>query len=166
MTGTPGLVSATVVDVLDPEGMGRVEVEYTWQEGQNRGWAHVATLMAGPGRGSWIMPVVGDEVLIGFYQNQTNFPYVLGFVWNGKQKPPSDDPQRRLIQSVNEHQFEMYDPDIQDGDKGYIRLKDGHGNEVELSNGGILIRTQGTVSIEASHVFINGRRVMISPGVI
>ncbi|HLJ46308.1 MAG TPA: phage baseplate assembly protein V [Bryobacteraceae bacterium] len=161
-----GVVPAIVMDVHDPDGIGRVLINYAWVgEGQTQGyWAPVATLMSGGGRGSWVMPEVGDEVLVAFEHGDVNHPYIIGFIWNGKDKPPATDPQRRLIHSVNGHEIELYDPGVQDGDKGYIRIKDAHGNFIELSNAEILIRSVGTVSIEGAHVFINRRRVVITSG--
>lgn len=158
-----GVMSGTVTDVNDPENLGRVKLNFPWMEGESTSyWARIATLMSGDKRGSWFIPVVGDEVLVAFDRGDVNHPYVLGFLWNGQSRPPVSDVQRRMIHSVNGHEIEVYDPDVQNGDKGYIRLKDAHGNEVELSNAAIRIRGVGTVSIEAPHVFINGRRVKLS----
>jgi len=161
-----GVVTATVLDVHDPEGLGRVRIDYAWMgEGQTTSYyAPVATLMAGGGRGSWIMPEIGDEVLVAFEQGDINHPFIIGFLWNGKDKPPANDPQRRLLHSVNGHEIELYDPGVQNGDKGYIRIKDAHRNFIQLSNEEILIRSVGTVSIEGAHVFINRRRVMLCAG--
>ena len=56
-----GVVTGTVTSVDDPDGQGRVQVNFPWLGGQNQGyWSPVATLMSGGGRGSWFMPVVGD----------------------------------------------------------------------------------------------------------
>jgi uncharacterized protein involved in type VI secretion and phage assembly len=166
MSKVNGVMPATVTDVHDPDGLGRVRVSYSWvEEGQTDAfWAPVATLMSGGGRGSWIMPEVGDEVLVAFEHGDINHPYVIGFLWNGKDKPPATDPQRRLLHSVNGHEIELYDPGVKDGDKGYIRISDAHGNLIELSNAEIVIRSVGTISIEGAHVFINRRRVMPTAG--
>jgi uncharacterized protein involved in type VI secretion and phage assembly len=159
-----GVISATVKQVEDAEGLGRVHLDYPWMEGQTEtNPAPIATMMAGGGRGSWFMPEVGDEVLVAFYQGDVNHPYIIGFLWNGKNKPPSTDRHMRVIHSVNGHRIELYDPDIANGDQGHIRLEDAHGNFIELSNSSIQIKSVGVVSIEAKHVFINGRRVRLAP---
>ena len=78
-----------VKDVDDPNGEGRIRVDFPWMGGNNQSyWAPVATLMSGSGRGSWFMPEVGDEVLVAFDHEDVNHPYILGFLWNGKDKPP------------------------------------------------------------------------------
>lgn len=153
-------MSARVKRVEDPTGLGRIHLEFPWMEGQtDTDPAPIATLMAGKGFGAWFMPEVGDEVLVSFYQGDTNHPYIIGFLWNGTNRPPEQDRQMRVIHSVNGHRIELYDPDPKSGDKGHIRLEDAHGNMVELSNASIRIKSVGVVSIEGQHVFINGRRV-------
>ncbi len=121
--------------------------------------AAIAAPMAGGSRGVFFMPVEGDEVLVAFDRGHFDHPYVIGFLWNGVDKPPVNDPNLRLIRSVNGHEIAIYDPSISQGDKGYIRLQDAHGNIVELSNAQITIKSVGQITIEAPKVVINGRPV-------
>src|ERR671927_452964 len=111
MSRVYGVISARVTDVDDPEGLGRVKVEFPWMEGKNETYyAPIATLMAGGDRGSFYMPEVGDEALVAFDQGDVNHPYIVGFLWNGAEKPPVTDRHRRIIRSVNGHEIEIYDP--------------------------------------------------------
>jgi uncharacterized protein involved in type VI secretion and phage assembly len=159
-----GVVIGKVESVKDPQGEGRILVEFPWMEGKSQSyWAPPATLMSGGGRGSWFMPEKGDEVLIAFDHGDVNHPFIIGFLWNGVDKPPSNDPNLRLIRTVNGHEIALYDPTISGGDQGYIRLKDAHGNVVELSNARISIRSKGSIDIEAPNVTINGRPVAPQP---
>jgi uncharacterized protein involved in type VI secretion and phage assembly len=52
-----GVYPALVVDIRDPDGQGRVQVSLPWAPDASgagyRAWARLATMMAGPGRGSW-----------------------------------------------------------------------------------------------------------------
>jgi len=156
-----------VISVKDPEGQGRVQVSFPWMGGQNEGyWSPVATLMSGGGRGSWFMPVEGDEVLVAFNQEDVGSSYILGYLWNGQDTPPSSDPNLRTIRSVNGHEIQLYDPPVSGGDQGYIRIQyargDGGMNVVELNNLAIVIRSDSAVVIEAPTVTINGRPVALS----
>jgi uncharacterized protein involved in type VI secretion and phage assembly len=156
-----------VISVKDPEGQGRVQVSFPWMGGQNEGyWSPVATLMSGGGRGSWFMPVEGDEVLVAFNQEDVGSSYILGYLWNGQDTPPSSDPNLRVIRSVNGHEIQLYDPPVSGGDQGYIRIQyargDGSMNVVELNNLAITIRSDSAVVIEAPTVTINGRPVALS----
>lgn len=162
-----GVYVGLVVNVEDPQGMGRVKLRFPWMEDEpESNWARVATLMAGPDRGSWYMPVVEDEALVAFERGDPSFPYVLGFLWNGKDKPPQTDPKVRLVRSVNGHEIEITDPGVSGGDKGRVRIKDAHGNVIELSNGRISIKGVSLVEINGPQVVINGRPVVIAGGPI
>jgi uncharacterized protein involved in type VI secretion and phage assembly len=158
-----GVAPAVVVGNQDPENRGRVEIEFQHIEGLTKTFARVATLMSGAGRGSWFMPEVGDEVLVAFAYGDVSHPYVLGFLWNDSSKPPSNDPRQRLLRSVNTHEIELFDSQPSLGDLGLIRIKDAHGNFVELSNGQITIFSPGEIHINAPSVMINARTV--APGV-
>lgn len=162
-----GVVIGTVKSLDDPQQLGRIEVYFPWLSDTNKShWARVATLMAGSGRGSWFMPEKDDEVLVAFEQGDTRFPYIVGFLWNGQDKPPRTDPHKRLIRSVNGHEIEIYDPDPVAGDRGYIRLKDAQGNQIELANGRISISSIGGITINAPSVVINGRLITPVPSPI
>jgi uncharacterized protein involved in type VI secretion and phage assembly len=160
-----GVLIGKVKDIDDPHGEGTVRVEYSWMGGSNvQRPAPIVTLMAGNNRGSWFMPEVGDEVVVAFDRGDINQPYILGFLWNGEQKPPSTNPKLRKFRSLNGHQIEFMDSPPARGDQGYLSIKDAHGNEIRMKNGEVSISSTGTVRIDAKHVFINGRRVLISPG--
>ena len=85
------LVIGLVTNNPDPQNMGRVRVSYPALGSDVEGaWARVATLSAGNERGLLMLPVVGEEVLIGFEHGDTTRPYVLGSLFNG-QATPGDD---------------------------------------------------------------------------
>ena len=166
-----GVVTGQVVNVVDPDQQGRVQVSLPYLGGQNTSyWAPVATMMSGNGRGSWFMPEVGDEVLIAFNQDDVAHPFIVGFLWNGKDAPPSNDRHLRVIHSVNGHELRLYDPPIAGGDQGHIRLQFARGNGtmniVEINNTSIVIRSDSAISIQAPTVTINGRPVNPAGGPI
>lgn len=161
MSRTYGVVTAHVTDLDDKAGQGRVKIRYDWLGDEGAGyWAPVSTLMAGGGRGSWFMPEIGDEVLCAFAQGDIEHPYVIGFLWNGEDRPPETDPQRRVIRSRNGHEISLYDPDPAQGDTGYVEIRDAHGNFITMSNGRVQIRSVAMLSIDAPSVTINGRVVL------
>jgi uncharacterized protein involved in type VI secretion and phage assembly len=105
-----GVVVGRVRKVNDPAGEGRILIEFPWMEGRNQSyWAPPATLMSGGGRGAWFMPEQGDEVLVAFDHGDVNHPYIVGFLWNGVDKPPRTDPALRTIQTVSGHVLEFDD---------------------------------------------------------
>jgi uncharacterized protein involved in type VI secretion and phage assembly len=171
MSRMRGVVTGKVLSVDDPDGQGRVKVGFPFMGGNNESyWAPVATLMAGGGRGAWFMPEVGDEVLVAFNQDDPAHPHILGFLWNGGDTPPENDPRLRVFRSVNGHEIRLYDAAISGGDPGYIRIQfargDGAVNIVEIANGGITISSDSAVQINAPSVIINGRLVAPIPSPI
>jgi len=111
-----GVVIGVVSKNKDDEGLGRVKVIFPWlSETEESQWARVATLMAGEKRGALFLPEVGDEVLVAFEQGDRDRPYVIGALWNGKDKPPKTNDNGknniRLIQSRSGHQITLDDTD-------------------------------------------------------
>ncbi len=112
-----GVVTGLVTNLNDPENLGRVKVKYAWLGDIESDWLRVATPMAGPSRGLLCLPEVNDEVLIAFEQGDVNHPYVIGALWNSKDKPPkgnsavSKDGQvnQRILQTRAGHQIVLDD---------------------------------------------------------
>ena len=105
-----GVTVGIVTNNQDPENLGRVKVKYPWlSEKEESHWARVLTPMAGKDRGIYFLPEVDDEVLLAFEQGDINFPYILGALWNGKDKPPAKNTDgknnQRLIKSRSGHQI-------------------------------------------------------------
>jgi type VI secretion system secreted protein VgrG len=83
-----GLVPARVVDHNDPKKMGRIRVQFFWQEDGPGHWARLVTPHAGAGRGFTFMPETGDEVAVGFEDGDPERPVIFGCVWNGAASAP------------------------------------------------------------------------------
>ena len=87
-----GVAMAIVTNNKDPYGLGRVKVKLPWlSEDDESHWARVLTPMAGNERGLYFLPEVDDEVLVAFEHGRVEFPYVLGALWNGKDRPPASN---------------------------------------------------------------------------
>lgn len=84
-----GVVTAIVTNTKDPDEKGRVKVKYGWMGEAKEiesDWARVVSLMAGNDRGMHFLPEVDDEVLVSFEHGNINYPYVVGALWNNKDK--------------------------------------------------------------------------------
>jgi uncharacterized protein involved in type VI secretion and phage assembly len=91
-----GVVTAFVkkVDVKQ----GRVIVEYrSIDDKLESTWAPIASPMSGKGRGALFMPEENDQALVAFQDGKFDSPFVVGFLWNGVQTSPEDDPANRVI---------------------------------------------------------------------
>lgn len=124
-----GVAAGIVTNNHDPDGLGRVKIKFPWLSDDNEtDWVRIATLMAGGGRGSFFLPEVGDEVLVAFEHGDINHPYVIGALWNGKDKPPetnSDGKNNiRKIKSRSGHEIILNDE--QSKEQVVIKTKGGH----------------------------------------
>jgi uncharacterized protein involved in type VI secretion and phage assembly len=127
--------------------------------------------MAGRGRGIYVLPEVDDEVLVGFEHGLVEFPYVLGGLWNGKDKPPESNSDgkndRRTIKSRSGHVIRLTDTK----DQEQIEITDSSGknsivistkdNSVTVSaNGDITIKAGGKLTLQAQDdLTIKGKAV-------
>jgi phage protein D len=83
-----GVVTARVTDIKDPDQLGRVKVSFpVMSDSYESWWARPVQAGAGKGRGTVLLPEVGDEVLVAFGQGSFQQPYVLGGLYNGVDKP-------------------------------------------------------------------------------
>lgn len=90
-----GVTVATVLNNIDCTGQARVQLLLPWLPGFMP-WARLSNMMAGMGRGSFFVPMIGDEVLVAFNHGDVREPYVLGTLWNTMDRPPSLAPTDAL----------------------------------------------------------------------
>lgn len=184
-----GLYPAQVTDLRDPDAQGRVKVALPWAPdpagARYEAWARLATLLGGADRGTWLVPDVDDEVLVGFEAGDPRRPYVLGGLWNGRDAPPAsmDGAGRNLkkvICSRNGVRLTLDDTDgqeallletpggqsirLQDG-PGAIEARDANGNVVKLDGGGVTVTTSLKVTVQAgASVEVSAAQLTVNAG--
>jgi uncharacterized protein involved in type VI secretion and phage assembly len=124
MRRIPGVVVGIVKSRDDPRGEGRLQLEFPWMPGSQRsGWAPVGAALAGASRGAFFMPELDDEVLVAFEHGDFDHPFIVGFLWNGVDRPPETDPNNRVILTPGGHTLRFEDGN---GKKIIIRSSSGH----------------------------------------
>jgi Rhs element Vgr protein len=80
---------AEVKDVNDPDSLGRIKVQFSWQRSTDHmsPWIRVVSPYAGNQTGFYFVPEIGDQVLVAFEENHPERPYVLGSLYHGESKP-------------------------------------------------------------------------------
>jgi uncharacterized protein involved in type VI secretion and phage assembly len=172
LTEASGRIYGVVVGIVtanhgDPDGLGRVKVRFPWlAKDAESAWARIATLMAGNNRGSFFLPEVEDEVLVAFEHGDSRYPYILGALWNGKDKPPDaipdgqakppatnadgqeNRPNRRLLKSLSGMTL-LFD-DTAGSQKIEIADRGGrHRLVVDMAHRKIIITAEGDIDITA-----------------
>jgi uncharacterized protein involved in type VI secretion and phage assembly len=184
----PGVYPAVVSDIVDPDGQGRVRIKLPWAAdvdgARYEAWARLTTLMAGNNRGTWFIPDVDDEVLVGFEGGDPSRPYVIGALWNGQDSPPdsmdgSGNNYRKVIRSRNGVIVTLDDTDgtekltletpggsrvtLADGPSSVV-IEDANGNSVKLETQGITVTASAKITINASTVEVSAGMVTVNAG--
>lgn len=162
-----GVVVGIVTNNQDPEGMGRVKVRFPWLSSTEESWwARIAVPMAGKDRGVYFLPEVDDEVLVAFEQGEVRSPYVLGALWNGKQKPPAtnDDGKNnlRVIKSRSGHVIRL--DDTENAEKIEIIDKTQKNSIViDASANTLTVKADGDITLESANgkIVLKGQSIEI-----
>ncbi|MEO6455353.1 MAG: type VI secretion system tip protein VgrG [Ginsengibacter sp.] len=115
----------------DPDGENRILVKIPVIHKDDEGaWCRVCTLDAGNKRGSFFLPEIEDEVIVGFINNDPRHGVVLGMV-NSSAKPApleaSDDNHEKGFQTRSEMKLIFND------DKKSIHIETPGGNKVDIT---------------------------------
>ncbi len=146
-----GLHVARVVDLKDPEKLGRIKISYPWLDAEQTAWVRMAVPHAGKDRGWYSLPEIDDEVLVGFEHGNTDHPIVLGCLYNKDNAPmqeaisPDNDVKMFMTRSGNKIVLN----DKSGAEQIVISQKDGKNSIVlDLSGPSIAITTDGDVSVK------------------
>ncbi len=172
-----------IVDAFeaDPDKLHRVKVVLPGvDEKQGAVWARLASLDAGKARGVVFRPEPGDEVVVGFFNDDPRQAVILGSMYSGKNAPPErvgqpekknlkkaivtkkgttigfiDDDNASVFIETPEANKIMLDDDAQT-----IEISDQHGNKITMGKDGIEIVSAKDVKIDASdNIEIKGTKV-------
>jgi Rhs element Vgr protein len=167
LPGVNGLHVGVVVSNEDPANEFRVRVAMPMvNPGDEGAWARVACLDAGADRGFFIRPEVGDEVILGFLNDDPRHAVVLGML-NSSAKPAplqgSNDNHLKVFQTRSGKKWSFDDQRKSlkfetpagnllalDESDGSIVLKDQHGNEIRMDASGIAIQSQNALALKAA----------------
>jgi uncharacterized protein involved in type VI secretion and phage assembly len=160
-----GVVVALVTNNTDPDGLGRLKLKFPWLgDDYESDWARLVQLGAGPDSGAVFLPEVNDEVLVAFEHGDVSRPYVVGGLWNGRDKPRLGDGltdngkvKRRGFVSRKGHRVILLDSDDKSGiallsadSKLKLSLNQTRTEIHVKSDGTIVIESTGNLSIKSS----------------
>lgn len=154
----------------DPEANERIKVKLPFVKEADEGiWARVATLDAGANRGTVILPEIGDEVIVGFIQEDPRFAIVLGMLHSKKNTRPAD------LQAKDDNHIKgwvtrseiklLFDDDkkiitistpggnslVIDDDGKKIEITDLSGNKISMTDAGIELNSIKDLILKAAN---------------
>jgi Rhs element Vgr protein len=143
-------------------------------------WARLASPDAGKDRGWFFRPETGDEVVLGFFNEDPRKPVILGALFGSKNSPPADfgapseknlkkgfitkagtkltftDDEKASLLIETKGQGKI----MLDDDKESIQISDKHGNSLLMDKSGIHLKSGKDLKFEASgNVEIKGTKV-------
>jgi len=170
----------------DPDNLQRIKINIPAFGTEKTIWARLSTLDAGENRGTFFIPQTGDEVIVGFLNDDPRHAIIMGSVYNPVNKIPislDKNPKSKGIFTQSNYQLFLDEKEqcitIATSDKNQIiidekqqciTLSDSHGNQIEMSKKGIdilsakdfQIKSKGNLKIEADgSVEIKGTTVDI-----
>ena len=145
---------ARVTDNNDPKGLGRVRVQFIWQEKHQTKtpWIRVVQPHAGGGKGFYFIPEIGEEVWVDFEDQNAERPFVVGSNYNGKEYSPFHNTNNdiKAIQTRSGHKLVFTEDES-------ILLSDKNGNTLRFDTQGknIEISAPETISIRCKNFELN-----------
>lgn len=171
LPGAQGLFNATVKKMHeDPDSQFRVLVDIPLFDPSGQGlWARLSNFYSTSGAGAFFMPEVGDEVVVGFLNEDPRYPIILGSIYSSSKNNPFeglypdekntlkaivsksgitmkfDDENKVLtLETPAKNSAVLSDKDMQ------ITIKDQNNNSIVMSESGIEIKSYKDITIEAT----------------
>ncbi len=150
----------------DPEKEFRVKVRIpSINNDANIAWARLGATDAGKARGSFFFPEVGDEVILGFFNDDPRQPVILGSLYSSVNTPSIQPADKNPLKGITTREglkitfddekkiMTLLTPGKQsitiDDDKKTIELADANENKVLMSKDGIKLDSAKDVIINA-----------------
>lgn len=181
----PAFPETWLGEVVDVGDDGKVQVRLYGVDGVDGQdapvWARVLTAVAGSGRGTFLLPDVGDEVLVTFVGGDPGRPVVVGSLWNGRNPPTEElggngvdrwsftgrDGTHVIVKEESQGQATVLvevpggvSAELTQAGGGKLELKTSTGT-VRIDSSGVTIESTSKVSVTASTVEVSAAQVTV-----
>ncbi|MDP9075933.1 MAG: type VI secretion system tip protein VgrG [Bacteroidota bacterium] len=165
----------------DPDSQDRIRVRLPIIDANEDGvWCRIAALDAGNKRGMFFRPEVGDEVILGFLNNDPRHPVVLGMLNSSAKPAPLQGSNQnnekgytsrsgmKMIFNDDEKSLKIETPagkkmTISEQD-GVMKMEDENGNSFSMDSSAISMTSAGDIKLTATgDLTISAANVSISP---
>jgi len=163
-----GLQIATVKQIQeDPKSRYRIKISFPLLEDDSDGiWARLNSFYASNEVGAFFFPEVGDEVIVGFLEDNPSAPIILGSMYSKKNKSyqePDEKNTHKTILTKSKLKLDFDDENkiitletpaenklvINDKEKS-ITCTDQHSNSWEMNEDGITISSNKNITMKAT----------------
>ena len=165
--GVQGLQIGVVKKLdADPDGQYKIQVSVPVMQAETEGvWARLACFYASSDVGAFFIPEIGDEVILGYFNNDPSCPVILGSLYSNKRKPAYEltaenntkaivtrsklkvefDEDKKVITLITPNNNQIVISD----DQKSILIQDENSNKVELNSSGITLDSPKDITISA-----------------
>ncbi len=168
LPGVEGLQIGVVMKLdADPEGQNRIQVSTPVMQAQTDGvWARLANFYSSQAFGAFWLPEIGDEVILGYLNNDPTCPVILGSVYSSSRTPPytpeaANNTKAIVTRALHRVVFDEEKKIITITTPGLnqvilsdqaksIQLLDENGNKVELTPSGISLTSPKDITVTAT----------------
>jgi Rhs element Vgr protein len=167
LPGVAGLQIGVVKKLdADPQGQYKIQVAISVLQAATAGvWARLASFYGSSGVGAFFIPEIGDEVVIGYFNNDPSHPVVLGSLYSSQRKMPYEltadnytkalwtkgllkvifDDEKKVVTILTPANNTI----VLSDDAKSICLTDQNSNKIEVNNSGILLDSPKDIVINA-----------------
>lgn len=171
LPGVRGLFTGTVKQMYnDPDSQYRILVSIPLFDPNGAGiWARLSNFYSTNGAGAFFMPEVGDEVVLGFLNEDPRYPVILGSLYSSSALKPfntlnaDEKNTTKAIVTKSNIQMTFNDADViftlltpngntmvvSDKDK-QITITDQNSNSITMSSDGITMKSSKTITLDAT----------------
>lgn len=150
----------------DPDGQYKIQVSVPVMQTETEGvWARLANFYGSSDCGAFFIPEIGDEVVLGYFNNDPSCPVILGCLYSSKIKPAYEltaenntkaivtrsklkvefDEEKKVITLITPNNNQIVISD----DQKSILIQDENSNKVELNSSGITLDSPKDIAISA-----------------
>ena len=165
--GINGLHIGTVMKLdADPESEHRVQVSIPEMSAETDGfWARLTNFYSSNSFGAFFIPEVGDEVVLGFFNDDPSHPVILGSLYSSKNAPPyalaaENNTKAIVTRTKMKMEFDEEKKNITiitpgankiviSDDGKSILLQDQNDNKVTLDSAGITLDSPKDITLKA-----------------
>lgn len=167
LPGVGGLQTGVVLKLDgDPAGENRILVGLPMLQATSEGvWARLLQSHASSGFGAFFVPEVGDEVVLGFFNEDPSHPVILGSLYSSKRPPPfalAAGNNTKALVTRCKHRIELDEDQktitittpsanqvvLNDSDQSVL-VQDQHGNRIRLGSDGIALDSPKDITLTA-----------------
>jgi Rhs element Vgr protein len=167
LPGVGGLQVGIVMKLdEDPESQQRIQVSVPVMKASTEGvWARLASFYGSSSFGAFFVPEIGDEVVLGYFNDDPSHPVILGSLYSSKHVPPyvlTAENNTKAIVTRSKTRIEFDDDKkvitittpgtnkiVLSDDGKSILVQDQNSNKVELGTGGITLDSPKDIKISA-----------------